>query len=130
MYYFATPHAKVEIKDYELDSEKLNRNEYLTRLLEQAGFKIFLPYRDADQSLSGKELLEKELDVIKNCNGIIVALSNTRGVYMEAGYTKALGKIIIGLKVEETREMSDWGYAFFDYVAKDIKDLIEYLKTI
>lgn len=128
MYYFATPHAKVGVKDYKLDSEKLNRNEYLTKLLENAGFKIFLPFRDADQSLSGRELLEKELEVIRGCDGVITVLSNTRGVYMEVGYAKALGKRVIGLKVEETREMSDWGYAFFDYVAGNIQDLIEYLK--
>ena len=49
---------------------------------------------------------------------------------MEAGYAKALGKKVIGLKVEETRDMSDWGYAFFDYVAENIKELINYLKKM
>jgi len=127
MWYFATPHTNVEVKINELDHNKLDRNEQLAKLLEEAGLEIFLPYRDADQSLSGKDLLEKELEVIRRSEGIIVALSNTRGVYLEAGYAKALDKRMIGLIVEETRELSDWGKAFFEYIAKDPQDLINYL---
>ena len=130
MYYLATPHAKTGIKKNELDADKLGRNEKLAELLETNGFEIFLPYRDADQSLSGKEQLEKELEVIRNCEGIITVLSDTRGIYLETGYAKALGKKVIGLKVEETREMSEWGYAFFDYVASDTDGLIKYLKNL
>ena len=130
MYYLATPHAKTGIKKNELDANKLDRNEKLAELLETNGFEIFLPYRDADHSLSGKEQLEKELEVIRNCEGIITVLSDTRGIYLETGYAKALGKKVIGLKVEETREMSEWGYAFFDYVASDTDELIKYLKNL
>ena len=126
MYYLATPHAKTGIKKNELDADKLGRNEKLAELLETNGFEIFLPYRDADQSLSGKEQLEKELEVIRNCEGIITVLSDTRGIYLETGYAKALGKKVIGLKVEETREMSEWGYAFFNYVASNTEELIKY----
>jgi len=129
MYYFATPHVNTNVKENTLDFEKLKRNEELCKKLEEEGLKIFLPYRDADQTLSGKDLLEKELEVIRNCDGMIVALSNTRGIYLEAGYAKALGKKIIGLKVEETRDFSDWGKAFFDYIAKDAEDLIKYFET-
>ena len=130
MYYLATPHAKTGIRQNELDADKLNRNEKLAELLETNGFKIFLPYRDADQSLSGKEQLEKELEVIRNCEGIITVLSDTRGIYLETGYAKALHKRVIGLKVKETREMSEWGYAFFDYVAPNVDELIKYLKDL
>jgi nucleoside 2-deoxyribosyltransferase len=129
MFYFATPHAKTGIKDYELDSEKLDRNDYFTKFLEKNGFRIFLPMRDADQTLSGKKLLDLELNVIKNCEGIIVVLSDTRGIYLEAGYAKALGKKVVGLEVTETREFSDWGKAFFDYIARDENDLLNYLKN-
>lgn len=129
MFYFATPHAKTNIQNYKLDSEKLDRNNYYTKLLEKNGFKIFLPIRDANQSLSGKELLDKELEVIRNSEGVIAVLSDTRGVYMEAGYAKALGKKVIGLRVPETRDFSDWGKAFFDYIALDEKDLLNYLKN-
>lgn len=128
MYYFATPHVNTNVKENTLDFEKLARNEKLCKQLEEVGLKIFLPYRDADQTLAGKDLLEKELEVIRNCDGMIVALSNTRGIYMEAGYAKALNKKIVGLKVEETRDFSDWGKAFFDYIAKDADDLIKYFK--
>ncbi len=129
MYYFATPHVNTNVKKNTLDFEKLERNEKLCKQLEENGFKIFLPYRDADQKLSGKKLLEKELEVIRNSEGIIVALSNTRGIYMEAGYAKALGKKIIGLNVKETRDFSEWGKAFFDYIAKDTDELVDYLKN-
>jgi len=129
MYYFATPHVNTNVKKNTLDFEKLQRNEKLCKHLEEAGFKIFLPYRDADQNLAGKDLLEKELEFIRNSEGIIVALSNTRGIYIEAGYAKALGKEVVGLKVEETRDFSDWGKAFFDYIAKDADDLVKYLKS-
>ena len=129
MYYFATPHVNTNVKENTLDFEKLARNEKLCKSLEENGFKSFLPYRDADQALSGKDLLEKELEVIRNCDGMIVALSNTRGIYMEAGYAKALGKEIVGLKVKETRDFSDWGKAFFDYIAQDTEDLIKYFKN-
>jgi len=121
--------VNTDVKANTLDFEKLARNEKLCKSLEENGLKVFLPYRDADQNLSGKDLLEKELEVIKNCDGMIVALSNTRGIYMEAGYAKALGKKIIGLKVEETRDFSDWGKAFFDYIAENQEDLIDYLKS-
>ena len=130
MFYFATPHAKTNIQNYELDSEKLDRNNYFAKFLEKNGFKIFLPMRDADQSLSGEKLLDLELNVIKNSEGIIVILSDTRGIYIEAGYAKALGKKVIGLKVSETREFSDWGKAFFDFIASDEKELLEYLKGL
>lgn len=129
MYYFATPHVNTNVKENTLDFEKLERNEKLCKALEENGIKVFLPYRDADQSLTGKDLLEKELEVIRNCDGMIVALSDTRGIYMEAGYAKALGKKIVGLKVEETRDFSDWGKAFFDYIAENTEDLVKYFKT-
>ncbi len=129
MYYFATPHVNTSVKNNEIDLQKLARNEKLCKSLEEVGINIFLPYRDADQSLSGKDLLDKELEIIKNSKGVIVALSDTRGIYLEAGYAKALGKKVIGLKVEETREFSDWGKAFFDYIAKDTEDLINYFKN-
>ena len=76
MYYFATPHVNTNVKENTLDFEKLARNEKLCKQLEENGFKIFLPYRDADQNLSGKELMEKEFEVIRNSEGIIVALSD------------------------------------------------------
>jgi nucleoside 2-deoxyribosyltransferase len=130
MYYFATPHTKTGVRQNEIDRDKLDRNEKLAELLEANGLEIFLPYRDADQSLPGKELLNKELETIRNCEGIITILSDTRGIYLETGYAKALGKKVIGLKVGETREMSEWGHAFFDYVASDIYELIKYIKNL
>ena len=74
-------------------------------------------------------ILEQELEAIKRCKAIIVVMSDTRGIYIEAGYAKALGKKIIGLKIEETREMSEWGYEFFDHVASDTDELIKTVKN-
>jgi nucleoside 2-deoxyribosyltransferase len=127
MYYLATPYAKTGIKSYQLDHGKLNRNKEIAQTLEKLGIQIFLPQRDVDQTLPGKKILNKELSVIRSCEGVIIVLSDTRGIYLEAGYAKALGKKVIALKVAETREMSDWGYAFFDFVAQSEEELTEYL---
>jgi nucleoside 2-deoxyribosyltransferase len=128
MYYFATPHANTNVKKNEPDPKKLDRNTQLANFFEENGIDIFLPARDADQSLPGKRLLELELDVIRKSEGMIVALSDTRGIYLEAGYAKALGKKVIGLKVQETREFSEWGKAFFDFMAQNEKEVLSYLK--
>lgn len=130
MYYFATPHAKTKIKSFEKDNTKLDRNKIITNRLEKEGIELFFPQRDTDQTLPGKDILDVELEAIRRSEGIVVALSDTRGIYIEAGYAKALGKRVIGLKVEESREMSDWGYAFFDFVASNVEELIKYLKNL
>ena len=108
--------------------KKRERNEILATFLENRGISVFLPQSDADQSKSGKEVLDQELEAIRNCESLIIMLSDTRGIYLEAGYAKAIGKKVIALKVEETRELGDWGYAFFDYIVSSKEELAEIIK--
>jgi nucleoside 2-deoxyribosyltransferase len=130
MYYLATPLYRTDVKFSAKDPARHERNEKLCKKIEDSGFDIFLPQRDVNQSLSGKEILEEELKVIKQCEGLIIVLSDTRGIYLEAGYAKALGKKVVALKVEETRDMSEWGNSFFDFVATNEMDLLNHLREI
>jgi len=125
--YLASPMASTKRLDkYSFSQKKLARNKEIAQKLIKNGFDIYLP--QDNQKESGKLTLEEQLNVIRNCEFLIILLSDTRGVYLEAGYAKGLGKKVYALRVEETREGSDWLYSFFDYVANDIDELIEYLK--
>ena len=120
---------RTDVKHSEKDKNKLNRNLEITKSLEDAGIKIFLPHRDIDLSQPIKDVLAQELDAIEKSDGIIVILSDTRGAYIEAGYAKAHGKKIYGLKVEETREFSKWGYEFFDKIVPNTDELVKVMKN-
>ena len=63
---------------------------------------------------------------------MIVILSDTRGLYLETGFAKALGKKIFGLKVEETRPVPSDGRTvqWFDFITDDVDELIVQLKSV
>ncbi len=130
--YLASPMASTKRLDgYSFSRKKLLRNKKIAQKLIENGLDVFLPQEN--QKKSEKLTLEKELRMIRDCEFLIAILSDTRGAYLEAGYAKGLGKKIYGLKVEETRvgeegKVSEWLAGFFDYIAYDIKELIEYLK--
>lgn len=117
-----------EKERHSFSDEKFKRNKQIADKLIASGFDIYLPQEN--QKETGEKTLKKELKVIDNCDFLIILLSDTRGIYLEAGYAKGIGKKVYAIKVEETREMSDWGYSFFDYVAKNTEELIEYLNKI
>ncbi|MEM7819916.1 MAG: nucleoside 2-deoxyribosyltransferase [Candidatus Aenigmatarchaeota archaeon] len=95
MFYFAGPMG-----------EKYNtRNERIVNKLEKSGIKIYLPQRDTDQNQTARKIFLMNMSALKRSKAVIVALSETRGIYLESGFAKALGKKLIGLKVEETREL-------------------------
>ncbi len=119
---------RTDVKHSEKDHAKLKRNQEIAKSLESKDVKIFLPQRDVDHDQPAERVIREELEAIKKSEGVIVVLSDTRGIYMEAGYAKALGKKLIGLEVEETREMSDWGYEFFDYTAKNVEEAAKIIK--
>jgi nucleoside 2-deoxyribosyltransferase len=126
--YLASPMASTGNSDnYSVSKSKIERNLSIAKELREAGFDIFLP--QDNQKRNGKETLKQQLKVIKNCEFLILILSDTRGAYLEAGYAKALGKKIYAIEVEETRKYSDWLESFFDYIAKDVQDLIKHLKN-
>lgn len=127
MIYLATPIASTkELSKWLKSKEKLSRNEIIKKKLEDAGFEVYLP--QDHQKRSGAETLKEQLGAIKNCEFLVIVLSDTRGIYLEAGYAKALGKKVYALEVEETRKYSDWLTAFFDHIAKDVDELINFIK--
>lgn len=126
--YLASPMASTNKLDgYAISESRTERNQSIAGELREAGFDIFLPQEN--QKRNGKETREEQLKVIKNCEFLILILSDTRGAYLEAGYAKALGKKIYAIEVEETRKYSDWLESFFDYIAKDVQDLIKHLES-
>lgn len=126
-YYFASPMADIAILDkLEYSDKRWQRNKKIADQLEKAGFEIYLPQEN--QLETKEKTLTQEFKMIKECNGLIAVLSDTRGVYLEAGYAKGIGKKIYGLEVDETRHTHDWIQNFFNFIAKDVNELINYLK--
>ena len=108
--------------------DKFASNRKIADALINSGLDIFLPQENQYPSM--QETLDKELEVIHNSDFIIILLSDTRGIYLEAGYAKGIGKKVYAIMLPETRKMSEWGYCWFDYVAEDVNDLIMHLKNL
>jgi nucleoside 2-deoxyribosyltransferase len=126
--YLASPIASTKSKENWSESgSKLSRNEIISKRLEHIGLDVYLP--QINQRKTGEETLNEQLEIIKKCAFLVLVLSDTRGIYIEAGYAKALGKKVIAIEVEETRKYSDWLSAFCDYIAKDLDELINYIKN-
>src|SRR3989344_3723639 len=132
MYFLASPLYRTDIKGIEKDAAKLRRNEVIAEKLEQAGIELILPQRDVDQTQSKRKIWEQELDLIRTCDGMIVVLSDTRGLYLETGFAKAIGKKIYGLKVEETRPLpvDGWTIQWFDFVTDGVDELIVHFRSM
>jgi len=119
------------MKDKEQDGDFYShRNHKLVKKLEKTGVKLYFPERDTNQSLSPKKILAKNREALEASTAIIVVLSDSRGIYLEAGYAKGLGKKVIGLKVEETRSLGLISRNFFDYVVDNIDELSILLKDL
>lgn len=126
--YLASPIASTKTKEsWSKSDSKLSRNEIISKRLKKIGLNVYLP--QINQRKTGEVTLNEQLGVIKKCDFLILVLSDTRGIYIEAGYAKALGKKVIALEVEETRKYSDWLSAFCDFIAKDLDELEDYLKN-
>ncbi|MDA2923006.1 nucleoside 2-deoxyribosyltransferase [Patescibacteria group bacterium AH-259-L07] len=130
MYFFASPLYRTDVKHSEKDLEKMNRNDMFTKKLEENGISIILPQRDVDQNLPKFDIWQRELELIKKSDTLITVLSDTRGLYLETGFAKAIGKKILGLKVKETRNIpkDGWTVQWFDFIAEDIDELIDFMK--
>lgn len=119
--------APTKNKDsWSISEKKFLHNKKITEKLKKAGFDIFLPQEN--QLTTAAETVKKELEIIDKSEFLIILLSDTRGIYLEAGYAKGIGKKVYAIKLPETREMSEWGYCWYDYVAENVDDLINYLK--
>jgi len=125
MIYLASPMAPTKNKDsWSISEKKFLHNKKITEKLKKAGFDIFLPQEN--QLTTAAETVKKELEIIDKSEFLIILLSDTRGIYLEAGYAKGIGKKVYAIKLPETREMSEWGYCWYDYVAENVDDLINY----
>lgn len=129
MFYIASPMTNPAIAE-ENSEFHLKRNERIVKKLEGAGIKIYFPQRDTDQKLSPKKILSKNSEALQKSDAIIVILADSRGIYLEAGYAKGIGKKIIGLKVEETRSLGPISRNFFDYVVESAGELAILLKDM
>ncbi len=124
--YLASPMAQTaHLDSYSFSEDKLKRNLEVKNALERVGFQIYLPQQSKQE---GKLLLDEHLNIIKKCDCLVILLSDTRGIYIEAGYAKALGKKVYAIKVAETRKLSGWLEHFFDYVAEDVDSLVLFMK--
>ncbi|MCD4762010.1 nucleoside 2-deoxyribosyltransferase [bacterium] len=127
MIYLASPMGSTKSFDVHAYSEKKwERNCEIYNKLKDTGYNIFIPQNN--QKNNARDTLEHELEQIKNCEFMIILLSDTRGIYLEAGYAYALKKKIYAVKLKETRALSKWIYEWFEYVANDIDELINYIK--
>jgi len=79
MIYLASPMASTKNQNSWSHSEdKFTRNRKITNKLIKSGFDIFLPQEN--QQFTAQETLNKELEIIKNSEFIIILLSDTRGI--------------------------------------------------
>lgn len=129
MYYLASPMTNPAMKE-QAGEFYARRNEKIANKLEQLGVKVYLPQRDTNQTLTPKKILAKNIEALKKAGAIIVVLSDSRGIYLEAGYAKGLGKTVVGLRVEETRNLGVISRNFFDYVVEDAGELAVLLKDL
>ena len=67
-----------------------------TSELEAAGYRVFLPQRDAGLLAEGRGpdvIQSRDIHALKNCDGLVLVLDNEDfGAAFECGYVKALGK--------------------------------------
>ena len=122
MFYIASP---MNHKDHDY---YMQRGLRIVQKLENAGIKVYFPQRDTNQKQVSKKVLESNMNAIKKSKAMIVILSNSRGIYLEAGFAKAHKKPVIGLRVAETNEMGPIMRNFMDYFVNDVDDLTKLLK--
>lgn len=95
---------------------ELNRNEKYTKILEEWGYKVYLPQREAGLSARvlknkieekveiNKKIFNKDLNGIKNSDILIFFLDGRvpdEGACVELGIAYALGKKCIGYKTDD-----------------------------
>ena len=122
MFYIASPMSHKDHDYY------MQRGLRIAQKLEQAGVKVYFPQRDTNQKQVSKKVLESNMNAIKKSKAVIIILSNSRGIYLEAGFAKAHKKPVIGLRVAETNEMGPIMRNFMDYFVNDVDDLTKLLK--
>ncbi|MEK6832483.1 MAG: nucleoside 2-deoxyribosyltransferase [Nanoarchaeota archaeon] len=126
-YYFAAPLYKINKQTLEYSQEIHNKNREISEKIEKAGISLILPQRDINQTQSGNKVLNDELKIIKECDGLIVLMGHTPGIWVEVGLAKAWGKKIYGIKLKESWNL-EWLDSLFDFISEDVNDIINKLK--
>ena len=108
----------------------MKRNEKIAKILESKGRQVYLQQRDTNQTQTPRKIFADNIEAIKKSDGIILILSDTRGVYLESGYAKASGKKIIGIQVEETRALGSMVRNFLDHVVSNVDELVILLDVL
>jgi len=95
---------------------ELRRNEEYTELLEQWGYEVYLPQREAglsarilkdascDKLETNRRIFQTDLEGIKNCDILLFFLDGRvpdEGACVELGIAYALGKKCIGYKTDD-----------------------------
>ena len=124
MFYFASPMNAKHMDYY------MQRGLRIVQKMEEAGIKVYFPQRDTNQSMNPKKIHEANIAAIRKSQAFIIILSNSRGIYLEAGYAKGQKKPIIGLRVGETSEMGPITRNFLDYFVNSQEELIAMLKKL
>lgn len=124
MFYFASPMNAKHMDYY------MQRGLRVVQKLEEAGIKVYFPQRDTKQSQNPRKIFEENILAIKKSKAVVLILSNSRGIYMEAGFAKAQKKPVIGLHVAETNELGPITRHFMDYFVSDVDGLAKLLKSI
>ena len=112
--------------------------EHIAEILENAGYKTFLPHRDA--GLLGQITLERrstlfyaDLEALDRCDIIVALLTGPdqdSGTSAELGYSYAKGKPCYGI-TDDFRWMNNfiWGICKDgEHIAKSVEELLEKLK--
>jgi nucleoside 2-deoxyribosyltransferase len=131
MYYLAGPMTDPALRKKETYKDYyLRRNEKIAKKLEAAGVKVYLPQRDTNQAQTPRSVFLDNLKAIEKSKALVLLLSDTRGIYLEAGYAKSMGKKVVGLQVEETRALGTMVRNFVDHVANNVDELAILLKAL
>ena len=111
-------------------SDFMERNARVAKKLEKAGFQVYLPQRDSNQDRTPKRIFEANIAAIKKADCVVVMLADTWGIFLEAGYGRALGKTVIAIKEENTRPLGSIVRNFFDYIVDSTDELAVLLKGL
>jgi len=112
------------------------RLEKLSEIVEESmSAKTFIFFRDVQNwtkgDMTAKEIITRALDEIKKCDTILVEASvKARGVYLETGYAKALGKKVIIVHKKGTEANFLNGIADISIEYENLEDLKKKLKTL
>lgn len=113
-----------EVSDY------MERNARIAKKLEKAGFSVYLPQRDTDQTHTPKKIVEANMASIRGADCVVVLLADTWGIFLEAGYARALGRTVVAVREEGTRPLGSMVRNFFDYIVDSTDELAVLLKGL